>query len=139
MLNKRKLVINGYLRCLFGQTKVIFKMLKLSCSPCLCGNLSVLSKKDCRNYDPFWTATSSAAITVILFTNLEVLLEPADFPRLPALYVPRKFRHCNGPSKGGRCTLCSTMHFVLRLHDTHLHSRLYVAGQVDCSLDPRNS
>jgi hypothetical protein len=27
------------------------------------------------------------------------------------------------------------MHFALRLHDTHVHSRLYVAGQVDCSLD----
>ena len=27
------------------------------------------------------------------------------------------------------------MNFVLRLHDTHVHSRLYVAGQVDCSLD----
>jgi hypothetical protein len=31
------------------------------------------------------------------------------------------------------CMQC--MHFALRLHDTHVHSRLYVADQVDCSLD----
>ena len=32
---KRKMVINWYLRCLFGQKRVIVKILRLSCSRCL--------------------------------------------------------------------------------------------------------
>ena len=46
---KRKMVINLYIRCLFGQKKVIVEILRLSCSCCL------TSKNFSRIFEPFLT------------------------------------------------------------------------------------
>ena len=59
---KRKMVINQYLRCLFGQKKVVIKILRLSCSPRL--NLDTLFLNFQQIRTPFYQILSKIWLCV---------------------------------------------------------------------------